>query len=461
MTLVSEFGRKNEGGHVKKISHCRACGSKALTPAFSLPATGANGFLNPFASRRDVEFVFCDPSRDGSACGLLQSAHDVDHTIAGEPSGIYAATRNHLRAIATESLELISGRDCAALDIGCSDGALLSFYPRWVDRYGVDTAEIVDGIGEWAWTARAAFPSADLDRAFGGKKFDIITAVSVLEASDEPRAFFECVKSLLSDDGVFALETLYAPLTLTRTCVEAFIGGASAVYSLAVLERLVRDCGLKVFRGALTDKEGGSVRLYITHADANDHDFDPWYERLARLWDEENALALRSQQPYQAFERRARQTHEALRAMLGEITGNGETIHLLGSGPQSAALVAWAGDAAKSIKAVVAESGERIAGLPVISETESRAAEPDYLLAPAALKREMLERWRESILLGAQIIFAGPEPHVVHTRNYAAELAKVIATGDGAGGVETLRAILGAAGRPRVVAGNSAARAAS
>ncbi|MEZ5917432.1 MAG: hypothetical protein R3C40_07705 [Parvularculaceae bacterium] len=55
--------------------------------------------------------------------------------------------------------ELISGRDCAALDIGCSDGTLLSFYPRWVDRYGVDTLDDVDQIGSWAWSAKAAFPS--------------------------------------------------------------------------------------------------------------------------------------------------------------------------------------------------------------------------------------------------------------------------------------------------------------
>jgi hypothetical protein len=333
---------------------------------------------------------------------------------------------------------------------------LLSFYPRWVDRYGVDPDDAVETIGEWAWTAKTAFPSGELDRAFGGKRFDIITAVSVLEHAEEPRLFFDCVKSLLADDGVFAVETLYAPVTLTRTCVEAFAAGSSAIYSLAVLERLVRDSGLKIFRGALTDKEGGSVRLYITHADNSDHDFDPWYERLARLWDEENALALRSLQPYQAFERRARDARDAFQTMLREIAEKGESAHLLGAGAQSASLIAWAGDAHKAIKAAVAEGGGRLEGLHIVSETESRAAEPDYLIAPAALKREMLERWRESILLGAQMIFAGPEPHIVHTRNYAAELAKVIASGDGAGGVETLRAILGAAGRPRLISGNAA-----
>ncbi|MEZ5928478.1 MAG: hypothetical protein R3C55_08375 [Parvularculaceae bacterium] len=91
-----------------------------------------------------------------------------------------------------------------------------------------------------------------------------MTAASVLEYVAEPRAFFARIKSLLASDGVLALKKRSdSPMTLTRTAVEPFIGGAVAVYSLGVLERLLRECELKIFRGALTDKEGGSVRLYI------------------------------------------------------------------------------------------------------------------------------------------------------------------------------------------------------
>lgn len=438
---------------MKKISHCRACGSKSLTPAFRIAGPGRPG---AFAMRRDdVEFVYCDPMRDAHACGLLQSAHANEAAAArAEPSGRYAATRNHLRQLATEALELISGRDCAALDIGCSDGTLLSFYPRWVDRYGVDPADVVEQIGAWAWTAKSAFPSADLDRAFGAKKFDIITASSVIEQLDEPAAFFARAKSLLADDGVFALDTLYAPIALTRTAVEAFASGVACVYSLGVLERLVRDQGLKIFRGALIDKDGGAIRLFMTHAGVDDHDFDPWYERLARLWDEENALALRAQQPYQAFERRAGETIAAFQELMEAMARRGECAHVLGTGPTSAAIVALAGQDRTVIRAAVGAGspGERAFSLPVISETDSRAAEPDALIAPASLKREMLERWRESILLGARMIVISPTPHVVTNANYAAELAKTLSAGDGGGGgVETLRAILGAAGAPRLV----------
>lgn len=451
---------------MKRITECRVCGSKTLTPAFSLPSCEPR--FGPLGARKpmETEFVHCNPSRDAMACGLLQSAfHTSDTPPAQERTGRYAVNRNHLRQLATESLELISGRDCAALDIGCNDGSLLSFYPRWVDRFGVEPADVVEEVGDWAWTAKVAFPSAELDRAFGGKKFDIVTAASVLEYIDEPRAFFARVKSLLTDDGVFALETIYAPMVLTRTSFEPLVGGAAACYSLGVLERALRDCELKIFRGAVTDKEGGSVRLFITHAPTSDHDFDPWYERLARLWDEENALALRSMQPYQAFERRAAESRRAFEALLADIASRGETAHLLGAGPNSAAICAWAGDRIDVISAAVAETPAALesAGftLPVISETESRAAEPDYLIAPLSLKREMMERWRESILLGGKMIVAAPEPRVIHTHNYASELGKSLAGASSGGSVDTLRAILGACGGPRVIGGRESGQVAS
>lgn len=444
---------------MKKIAHCRACGSKALTPAFTLSGLRAAG------GRRggDIEFVYCDPARDARACGLLQSA-DAEPYDGPNPeySGKYASNRNQLRQAATEALELISGRDCAALDIGCNDGALLSFYPRWVERYGVDPAQAVEEIGDWAWSARAQFPSAEIDRAFGGKKFDIVTAISVLETLAEPRAFLARVKALLSADGVVVVETLYAPMTLARTSIEAVAGAAQSVYSLGVLERLFRDCGLKIFRGMMTEKSGGSIRLFATHADVDAYDFDPWFDRLARLWDEENALSLRSRQPYQAFERRADEATAAFRALLKKIRIEGGTAHLAGCGPEARAVLALAGPESKVFSGVIADLRDDASAfrLPAVTETDSRAAEPEYLAAPASLKREMLERWRETILLGGKLVFATPAPHVVDNRNYAAELARALAAGDGTGGVETLRAILGASGAPRLVSHTPAAKSA-
>ena len=443
---------------VKHLTHCRACGSKALTPAFSMTLGGQS---KPFGRKQEAlsEYVLCDPSRDARACGLLQSAK-IDDVTSFTPSSRHASTRDHLRAVATEALEMISGRDCSALDIGCSDGTLLSFYPRWVDRFGVDPSDHVEEIGDWAWTGKGAFPSKEIDAALGEKKFDIITAVSLLEHISDPRALLARVKSLLTDDGVFALETLYAPIILTRTCVETLQAGVSAIYSLSAMEWLLREAGLKIFKGALTSKEGGSIRLFITHADYDEYDFDPWHERLARLWDEENALAMRALQPFQSFEQRAGEVRRDFVSILDDIASRGECAHIIGADAETEALLRWVGPSATAITAAVDTSvardqerlGER--GPRIISENDCRAAEPDFLIAPARYKREILERWRESVMLGAQIIFATPSPHIVTAMNFASEYGKAINHGDGPAGAQTLRTILAAAGGPRLIADN-------
>lgn len=445
---------------MKKVTHCRACGSAALTPVFAAPIAVPGRRVWPFAETAPG-YVLCDPSRDARACGLLQSAAEAPGA-AGAPSGRMSSTRDHLRAAATEALEIISGRDCAALDIGCSDGTLLSFYPRWVERFGVDPSEYAEEVGDWAWAARDYFPSAALDAAFGAKKFDIVTAISVFEHVDDPRAMIARIKELLAEDGVFVLETLYSPMLLTRNGIEALQSGVSAVYSLSVLEWVIRDAGLKIFKGALTSKEGGSIRLFITHTENHEFDFDPWYDRLARLWDEENALAMRAVQPYQSFERRLEDVRASFVTMLEEIAKRGENAHLIGADAQAEALLRWAHPASKVVTAAVDTSASRERmylgdkGPRIISENDSRAAEPDILIAPARYKREMLERWRETIMLGARMVFVTPTPHMVTAANYASEYGKTIASGNEAGGAHSLRSILAAAGGPRLIADNEA-----
>jgi SAM-dependent methyltransferase len=444
---------------VKKLTECRACGSKALTPVLSIISGGTPAFLAD-KSGKYADFVLCDPSRDARACGLLQRAHK-SAAASPAPSGSRATTRDFLRAAATESLELISGRDSIALDIGCNDGSLLSYYPRWVERCGADPCAHVDRIGKWARTAKAAFPSSEFDAVFGDGKFDIITAISLFEFCDDPRGFLSAVKSRLVKDGVFTLETLYAPAILTSNNFEAMQAGVEAVYSLSVLEWLVRESGLKIVKGALTTKEGGSVRLFITHQDNHEFDFDPWIERLAKLWDKENALAMRAIQPYQAFEQRVGAIREEFVKLLEGMAERGECAHILGADAQAAALLDWAGPAADVIIAAVdggaAKAGARLGGrgLRVISETECRAEDPDVIIAPVRFKREILERWREEVLLGMRIVFATPTPHVVSSMNLASEYAKSIARADNAAGADALRAILALAGGPRLIADNA------
>ncbi len=464
-----------------KIKNCRVCGSNALTPVFAVePETTSilwSAFKNNAGSKKNLttpdrfapleEFVLCDPSIDAHACGLVQNIHTKRSDILPSAhSATFRTTREHLNSAATQALEMISGRDCAALDIGCSDGTLLSYYPRWVDRFGVDANEIVDEIGEWAWSARDQFPSTELEAAFGSKKFDIITCISTLEEIDDPIKLIQNIKSRLTDDGVFVLETIYAPIVLTGNGIEHFSNQTSAIYSLTVLERLVREQGLKICRGNLTDKEGGSVRMFITHADNEDFDFDPWTERLARLWDEETVLALRDRAPYQTFAGRNYEAREAFHILLNDIKKRAGTIHLLGTDNHAKTILEWAGsesdiithaiDFNKSENSTTQQESGKFSSreVSIVTETQSRNLKPDYLLAPTRLKREMLECWREYIMGGGHLVFVSPEPYIVDASNYTTEFGKSLSQGDNSASVETLRAILDIAGGPRLVTDN-------
>ena len=423
-----------------------------------MPGAGERRSL--LRSKRDTSFVLCDGATDSNACGLIQSSSS---TVLEPmpPSGTSRVTRSSLRAAATEALEMISGRDCAALDIGCSDGTLLSYYPRWVERFGVDTDPIVDSVGDWAWTACSEFPSPEVDRALGKKKFDIISAISVLEKVDEPKAFLAKAKSLLSPDGILVIEVLYAPMMLTRLGVGEIANGSTAFYSLGVLERLLRDCDMKIFRGGVTEKSGGSIRIFATHSTVDDYDFDPWFERLAQLWDEENALSLRTLQPYHVFEARAEAAREQFEDLMAANLRSGASIHILGADRSAELIYAWAGKGQAAIEAVIgfpgADERKRIGsnGPPIVSEAEAREAEPDALIVPLAMKREALEVWREQVMRGMKLIIMEALPTVVTAYNYDVELSKSLNEPNAAGDTKTLRSILSAAGGLRLVSDRS------
>ena len=453
----------------KKKPTCIACGSHHLTPVQLMPNSSKGSPVPLFShGAKDASFGLCDPMENSRACGLLQSLHHEDQQES-LPSSTFRVTRDHLRCAATEALELISGRDCAALDIGCNDGTLLSFYPQWVERFGVDTDASVSNIGEWAWSAQANYPSQELDEAFGTKMFDIITCISTLEYCQDPAELLNAIKARLVPDGVVVLETLYAPVVISSTQVDSLAPSLCGLYTLNVLEDLARRAGLKIFKGALTGKDGGSIRLFLTHAEQDEFDFEPWSERLAKLWDEETVLALRDRAPYQAFRNRADSARETLQNTLRDFSKRADIVCLLGTDENSQCLIKWLGKEACVIRHVVdygsiaqSEPSSKSALAPcpkglnakVISPEQVDALSPDVLIAPARHKREMLEQWRDFIFAGGQMLFASPEPFIVHAGNYSAEYGKVIAQGDGAGGVETLRAILHASGGPRLISHN-------
>ena len=424
---------------------CRACAGTVLTDAFRLPG--------------DTPWVFCGDEAGHGGCGLLQRRGAVADGPAPARPALSWTERHRLRAATHQALEMLTIRDGAALDVcapgGCQGGALAETLPRWIEPVCMDEALDASGARAWGTAIAEAFGGgagqAALDAA-GHDRFDLITIIGALEEAERPQDLVARAAARLAEDGVVVVETPYAALALTRTLPSAFHAQARAVYTLSVLERLVRDADLKIVRGLMTERAGGSIRLFLTHADYRGHDYGPWTDDLAKLWDEEASLALRGRQPYRAFAARRDARARACAGLAADMAARFEHAYVLDGGARMEAALVGAGLGADHVTAVVGTAGVTLDGHPVetVTEEAARAAPPDAIIAPAWRRREALEQWHAFVMAGGALIFVEPELQVVDAASYPGELGRALAVTDGPGSVESLRAALSAMRGPQI-----------
>ena len=427
------------------IATCRACEGTEISPAFRLPG--------------EDPWVFCGDGEGRGGCGLLQRGTPVaDGPAPARPAPSWTE-RHRLRAATHQALEMMTTRDGTALDVcapgGCQDGALAETLPRWIAPVCMDEALDRDGPMGWGTGLAADFATARgqaaLDAA-GYERFDLITAIGVLEETNDPLAMMMRIARRLAEDGVAVVETPYAALALTRTLPSAFHDRAEAVFMLSVLERIVRAAGLKIVRGLMSESAGGSIRLFLVHEGYAGHDYAPWTADLARLWDEEASLALHGRQPYRAFAARQAERAASVAAMAFGMAARFEHAYALDGGARVEAALRGAGLTADHVTAVVGTAPIRLGGqrIEAVAEDAARDAPPDAIIAPAWRRREALEQWHGFVMEGGRLVFIEPELQVIDAASYPAELGRALAVTDGPGSVESLRAALSAMRGPQI-----------
>jgi 2-polyprenyl-3-methyl-5-hydroxy-6-metoxy-1,4-benzoquinol methylase len=419
-------------GKAAAISYCRACHGTTLTHAFEI-GEGAS-------------WVICGDEAGRSGCGLLQRAdvyEDRPPALPFEPSW---TDEHRLKAAAHQVLEMLTTREGTALDIGCGSGTLAKAYPRWIVPIGLDSTLPETGPQDWGVGIKEDFTASEGQSALkkiGVKKFDIITAISVLGDLQDPLAFFLRAKSWLAKDGVMVVETPYAALALTRTLSATFHQRAEAVYTLSVLQRIAQATGFNIVRGSMTETAGGSIRLFLTHDDYTGHDYAPWREQLARLWDEEASLSLVGTAAYRAFQMRVERRSAEVYDFASALSGHDLFVYVHGTGPRTDMMLDACGFDRDLIGGAIGQP-HVATSFDVMSEEEAKHTAPDVLIGDGAYKREILENWHQFVMDGGRIVFLEPEFLVVDGTNYARELGRTLAVTDGPGSVETLRAALSA-----------------
>ena len=149
-------------------------------------------------------------------------------------------------------------------------------------------------------------------------KPDVICANYVFANIDNIRESTRIIKNLLSDNGLFVIETGYHPEQFKKNMFDYIYHEHFSYFSLGVLKKFFKQFKFKIIKAKITKQKGGSIRLIITH-DENNLKIDNSVERIIK---NEKKLIINKRNYFKTFENRILRQKKILLKYLNNFKDN-------------------------------------------------------------------------------------------------------------------------------------------
>ena len=409
--------------HLIYRNTCRVCGNTDLRPAFSLGDHYLHGsFVNPSKNiypptrKIPVDLVRCNPCQN-NGCGLLQLKHTVDPSILYAAYGYRSSTSKTMRdwlSYVVDSVIKIKPNVESVQDIGANDLFTLKQFPQNIKRVGVDGCDIIGKVdNEGIKVINGLYPHAVTKT----DNYDVILSLACLYDIELVNDFVSAISQQLNTDGLWVFEVAYLPTILKRVDYSHYVNEHLETYSLSVLERLLKDHGLKIFKCELSETNGGSILCYACHKSYNSYSNPEDLNNIQKIRLLEFDMMLDTDIPYVEFRDKMDEHGRDLLQLVSKIVLEGKTAHLYSASTKGNVVLQKAGIDSRLVKYASERSVEKVGcktlgtNIEIISEEDSRKMKPDYYLCLIpAFKKEILEREKEMIDQGAKFIFPFPYP---------------------------------------------------
>jgi hypothetical protein len=367
---------------------CRSCGSDGLILVIDL---GSQPPAEQFVEESDLaepdlrlplRILVC------STCWLVQL--DGDPLPADdEPGGIAFSSstmRQHMQRFAQDALGH-AGPPPSTIFETASHGNRLAEAFR---SLGAETTllEPAPGFARAAREAGVPTVEARLDEATAdrliasGSRADLFVDAFYLAHDARPTEYLAGVKRLLAPGGVAAFEFDHVlPVILDRQ-YDGFRHGHASYLSLSAFARMLERVGLEPVDAVQTTAYGGSLRVFVTHADAA-RDVP---EAVARILSVEAQAGLNALATYQAFAARVEQARLSLRTFLDDRRRDGSVVAGYGAPSRGNTLLNSSGVGVDDVAFVVdrapSKQGRYLPGsrIPIYAPERIDDVRPDYLL---------------------------------------------------------------------------------
>jgi len=237
---------------------------------------------------------------------------------------------------------------------------------------------------------------------------------------ENPVGFAKSIKNILSEDGIWVFEMSYMPTMLKMNSYDTICHEHLEYYSLAVIEFILEKANLKLFNVEFNAINGGSIRCFATHDKNFKYKKDEYIQNIKQLRKEEFDLELDTDKPYKNFQDRINVHRQELNNLLKELKKQGKKIHIYGASTKGNTILQWCGIDHRIIEVAAERNPDKYGALtlgteiPIVSEAESRAMNPDYyLVLPWHFKAEFIDREKEMLSKGVGFIFPLPNIEIV------------------------------------------------
>ncbi len=414
----------------RETKRCRICGNSHLTSVLSLGEQYLTGVFPRGAdatpTKGPLELVACSRSHQPDACGLLQlrQSYELGEMYGenyGYRSSLNAAMVSHLRNKVNRLLEQYPLRDGdIVLDIGSNDGTLLSFYPpENVTVVGIDpTGRKFASYYQPHIKLIPDFFSSDLFvRDFGSRKARIITSISMFYDLENPLRFMKDVASVLAEDGIWHFEMSYLPSMVRTMGYDTICHEHLEYYALRQIKWMTDRSGLKIVDVSFNDVNGGSFALTVSRRDSTLPEATKKVEDILQT-EEKGGLTTRPQQ--HAFRISAEKHRTDLAHLLHRLKSENQSVIGYGASTKGNVLLQYCGITPALLPAIAEVNKDKFGcatpgtNIPIISEQEAHALNPDYLLVlPWHFRENILEREKAFLARGGKMIFPLPTLEIV------------------------------------------------
>ncbi len=329
---------------MERIVSCRVCGAGDIREFFDLgDQPFANALLKSPADpdpKYPLSLSWC------GKCNLVQLNHVPDpKELFSEyvwVTGTSKTAQAHAGAFCEELVRRTSDLPGSyVLEVASNDGTFLRpFQKKGYTVLGVDPASnIVEVAVQEGIPTQCAFFGDQVAQAIVKEygKAHAVFARNVLPHVANTHDFVRGLATVLSDDGVLAIECHYAKVILDELHYDSIYHEHLCYFTVKSLEYLMRQYGLSVVDITTSPISGGSI---IVYASKQNGQVSTAVEQYRYREDQDH---VNSFERWEEFAKRSFAHRDALRSLIGEFVGSQKTIAGWGASARSSTLLNFCG----------------------------------------------------------------------------------------------------------------------